>query len=91
MTTSARASRCARGIWASMMHVKKLAQDIIDEVPGLAKRASATLCCPHCIAANKAEPEKAGEITQFQLKILSKQVLCHILLRIFDIGFNEIA
>jgi len=42
---------------------------VIDEVPGLGKRAvSSALCCPHCIAQNPH-----SEPVQFQLRQLVKQ------------------
>uniref|UniRef100_A0A7S2FSM6 Uncharacterized protein n=1 Tax=Haptolina brevifila TaxID=156173 RepID=A0A7S2FSM6_9EUKA len=54
-------------IWASLMHIKKLAQAVIDQLPGLPKRVNAAVCCPRCIA------QGLPEIGHFQLRQIVKQ------------------
>ena len=55
------------GIWASLMHIHRIAREICDEVPGLAKRTTSALCCPGCVRLGTVEQ------TFFDLSILVKK------------------
>ena len=44
------------GIWASLVHIRTLAQEVINELAGLSKRASTAVHCPHCLAARRPSP-----------------------------------
>ena len=73
-------------IWLSLMHVKTLAQGIIDEIPGLSKRATASLCCPQCIL------QKEREITQFPLKqVMKQEVVCERTGRTIDLSTVDLS
>ena len=59
------------GVWASLLHVRKLAQEIIDEMPELNKRATYGLCCPGCMQKGLPEP------MHFPVEmVLKKMVTC---------------
>ena len=81
-------------IWAALMHVKGLAQAVIDGVPMLRNRAQASLCCPACVARRHGDSD-APPPHRWPLEMVAKKPMqceqCGETVDVYGVNLNAFA